>query len=199
MQVILLEKIDNLGSLGEEVRVRDGYARNYLLPQNKALRATESNRAYFQREKAALEANNAKKRDAAEKESKKLSGQHVTIIRQASEAGALYGSVSTRDIAEAATAGAGVHVERTHVVLHAPLKMLGLFPVTVALHPEVKVEVTVNIARTEEEAAIQKKTGKALVKTDEDEAPKAQPAAQADGEAQANVEANAETDEEQAA
>ncbi|NBX66323.1 MAG: 50S ribosomal protein L9 [Proteobacteria bacterium] len=175
MQVILLEKIERLGTLGEEVKVRDGFARNYLLPQRKALRATEANRAYFQREKAALEAANAKKREAAEKESKKLNDVSVVIIRQASEAGHLYGSVSTRDIADAVAASTKVSVDRNHVVLNSPLKVLGLFPVTIALHPEVKVSVTVNIARTEEEAAIQKKTGKALVKSDgEDKAEKAE-------------------------
>lgn len=169
MQVILLEKIESLGSLGEEVRVKDGFARNYLLPQSKALRATESNRAYFQKEKASLEAANAKRRDAADKESKKFDKATVSIIRQASEAGALYGSVSTRDIAEAITAETKVVVDRNHVILNTPLKALGLFPVQVALHPEVKVEVTVNIARSEEEAAVQKKTGKALIKTNEDD------------------------------
>lgn len=184
MQVILLEKIERLGSLGEEVRVRDGFARNYLLPQNKALRATESNRAFFQKEKAALEAANAKKRDAAAKESKNVDGITVSVIRQASEAGALYGSVSTRDIAEAVAAASKANVERNHVVLNTPLKTLGLFPVVVALHPEVKVQVTVNIARSEEEAAIQKKTGKALVKTDEaDQDEKKAEKAKADAEA----------------
>ena len=166
MQIILLEKIESLGALGEEVKVRDGYARNYLLPQHKALRATESNRAYFLREKAALEATNAKKREAAEKESKKLEKLFVSVIRQASEAGNLYGSVSTRDIAEVAAQMTKVAVDRHHVVLNEPIKSLGLFPVTVSLHPEVKVQITVNIARTAEEAEIQKKTGKALVKTD---------------------------------
>lgn len=169
MQVILLEKIEKLGTLGQEVKVRDGFARNYLLPQRKALRATEANRAYFQREKAALEATNAKKRDAAATESKKLENLSVSIIRQASEAGHLYGSVSTRDIAEAIAATTKVAVERNHVVLNNSLKVLGLFPVTVSLHPEVKVAVTVNIARSAEEAEIQKKTGKALVKTDADD------------------------------
>jgi large subunit ribosomal protein L9 len=166
MQVILLEKIDKLGTLGEEVKVRDGYARNFLLPQRKALRATEANRAYFQREKAALEAVNAKKRDAAATESKKLDKVFVSIVRQASEAGSLYGSVSTRDIAEALTATTKVAVDRNHVIMNETLKALGLFPVTVSLHPEVKVTITVNIARTAEEAEIQKKTGKALVKKD---------------------------------
>ena len=169
MQVILLEKIERLGTLGEEVKVRDGFARNYLLPQRKSLRATEANRAYFQREKAALEAANAKKREAAAAESKKLNDVMVSIIRQASEAGHLYGSVSTRDIAEAVAAATKVAVDRNHVVLNSPLKVLGLFPVTIALHLVVKVTVMVNIARTEEEAAIQKKTGKALVKSDADD------------------------------
>jgi large subunit ribosomal protein L9 len=170
MKIILLEKIDNLGSLGEEVKVRDGYARNFLLPQNKALRATESNRAYFQKEKAVLEAANAKKREAAEKESKKFDKIFVTVIRQASESGALYGSVTPRDIADALVADTKVAVDRNHVILNTPLKALGLFTVNVALHPEVKTEITVNIARSEEEAAVQKKTGKALIKTNEDEA-----------------------------
>ena len=190
MQVILLEKIDQLGSLGEEVKVRDGYARNYLLPQRKALRATESNRAYFLREKAVLEAANAKKRDAAATESKKLENLNVAIIRQASEAGHLYGSVSTRDIAEAVSAATKVAVDRNHVILNTPLKLLGLFPVTVAMHPEVKVSITVNIARTEEEAAIQKKTGKALVKTDRDDKADAKAEAKAE-EATAEAEAPA--------
>ena len=174
MQVILLEKIENLGALGEEVKVRDGFARNFLLPQNKALRATESNRAYFLKEKATLEAANAKKREAAEKESKKFDKLNVVVIRQASETGALYGSVNPRDIAEAITAETKVAVDRNHVILNTPLKALGLFPVNVALHPEVKTEITVNIARTAEEAAIQKKTGKALVKTEEEETKKAE-------------------------
>ncbi len=194
MQVILLEKIERLGTLGEEVKVRDGFARNFLLPQRKALRATEANRAYFQREKAVLEAANAKKREAAAAESKKLDNLNVTIIRQASEAGHLYGSVSTRDIAEAIAASTKVAVDRNHVVLNFPLKLLGLFPVTVSLHPEVKVQVTVNIARTEEEAEIQKKTGKALVKTDAQGKEKAEAKAE-----EAAAEAPAETPSEEAA
>lgn len=172
MQVILLERIEALGGLGQEVRVRDGYARNYLLPQRKALRATDSNRAYFEREKAALEAANATKRTAAEKESKKLEKLVVTIIRQASEAGHLYGSVSTRDIAEAVTAASKVTVDRHHVALNESLKLLGLIPVKISLHPEVKTEITVNIARSEEEAETQKKIGKALIKTNQDDEPR---------------------------
>ena len=189
MQVILLEKIEKLGTLGQEVKVRDGFARNFLLPQRKALRATEANRAYFQREKAALEAANAKKREAAEKESKKLEKLTVSMIRQASEAGMLYGSVSTRDIAEAVTAATKVAVDRHHVVLNESLKTLGLFPVNVALHPEVKVQVTVNIARSAEEAEIQKKTGKALVKSDKGEKTEAKAATEEAAEAPAAEEA----------
>lgn len=198
MQVILLEKIERLGSLGEEVRVKDGFARNYLLPQSKALRATDSNRAYFQKERAVLEAANAKKREAAEKESKKFDKLTVSVIRQASEAGALYGSVTTRDIADAITAETKVAVDRNHVILNTPLKALGLFPVNIALHPEVKVEVVVNIARSEEEAAVQKKTGKALIKTDEEDEKKpakAQVAAEAaEGEDAEAVEGEDEAD-----
>jgi len=176
MEIILLEKIDSLGAMGEQVKVKDGYARNYLLPQKKALRATPSNLAFFQKERAALEAANAKKRDAAAKEAKKVEGLTVTIIRQASEAGSLYGSVAARDVAEAVAAESKVDVTRNHVLLNTNFKTLGLFPVTVALHPEVKVNVTVNIARSLEEAEIQKKTGKALIKTDEDERPAAKAA-----------------------
>ena len=174
-----------------------------MLPQNKALRATDANRAYFQKEKAVLEAANAKKREAAEKESKKFDKATVSVIRQASEAGALYGSVSTRDIAEAIAAETKVAVERNHVVLNTPLKALGLFPVVVAMHPEVKVTVTVNIARTAEEAEIQKKTGKALVKTDEDERKAPKEAKAEDEEATTSSEegedAEASADDEEAA
>lgn len=166
MQVILLEKVDHLGSLGQEVRVKDGYARNYLLPKGKALRATEANRAYFQAEKAAIEAANATRRDAAAKEAAKLKNLEVIIIRQAAEGGQLYGSVSARDIAEAVTEAAKTQVERSHVIINDSFKTLGLFKVQIALHAEVKEDITINIARTSEEAAIQKKTGKALVKND---------------------------------
>ncbi|HEY8963592.1 MAG TPA: 50S ribosomal protein L9 [Alphaproteobacteria bacterium] len=169
MQVILLEKIERLGALGQEVRVKDGYARNFLLPKGKALRATDANRAYYQSQKAALEAANAKRRDAASTEAKKLDKLTVNIIRQAAEGGQLYGSVSARDVADAVTAATKVQVDRHHVVVNDSFKTLGLFKVNIALHPEVKTEVTINIARTEEEAAIQKKTGKALVKNDADD------------------------------
>jgi large subunit ribosomal protein L9 len=162
MQVILLERIDSLGGLGDVVSVKPGYARNYLLPQKKALRATKDNVAYFETQKASLEKANAERRKDAEKHAEKLKGLKVNVIRHAAEGGQLYGSVSSRDIADAINAVAKDKIERNMVVLNQAFKTIGLFPVTVALHPEVKIEITVNIARTEEEAAIQAKTGKAL-------------------------------------
>ncbi len=170
MEVILLERVDSLGNMGEKVRVKPGYARNYLLPQGKALRATDKNVAYFESQKAALEKLNAEKRAEAQKASKKLEGLKVVVIRHASEAGQLYGSVSSRDIADAINEAGKHNVARNQVTANSALKTLGLFPVTVALHPEVKVEITVNIARSQEEAKVQEKTGKALIaKTEQDE------------------------------
>lgn len=168
-QVILLEKITKLGEMGEVVSVKPGYARNYLLPQNKALRATEDNIAYFESQKTALQKLSDEKKADAEKVAKKLKGLKVALIRQASEGGQLYGSVTGRDIAEATAAISGEKVERSMVEVNQNFKMLGLYPVEVQLHPEVVVEVTVNIARTEDEAKIQEKTGKAVIA--EDEAP----------------------------
>lgn len=162
-QVILLEKVDHLGAMGEVVNVKPGYARNFLLPQNKALRATKENIAYFEAQKAALQKVNNEKKAVADKSAKKIEGVKVAIIRQASEGGQLFGSVSSRDIADAISAEAKETVQRNQVVMNTAFKTIGLFPVTIALHPEVKVEVIVNIARTTEEAAIQAKTGKALV------------------------------------
>ena len=161
-QVVLLERVDNLGQMGDVVSVRPGYARNYLLPQKKAMRATKANLAQFEAQRKALEEMNANKRSDAEKLAQKVNGLKVVVIRQAAEAGQLFGSVSTRDIADA-IAAAGHKVDRTQVQLNQAFKMIGLFPVTVALHPEVKVEVTLNIARSAEEAAVQEKTGRALI------------------------------------
>lgn len=163
MEVILLERIDTLGKMGEVVRVKPGFARNYLLPQKKALRATKDNIAYFETQRAGLEKLNAEKKSAAEKQIKTLEGVKVVIIRHAAEGGQLYGSVAARDIAEAITAQAKQEVTRNQVQLNLGIKTIGLFPVTVALHPEVKIDVTVNIARTEEEAKQQAKTGKAVI------------------------------------
>lgn len=162
-QVILLQRVESLGNMGDVVNVKPGYARNYLLPQNKALRATKSNIAYFEGQKAALEKANADKRKSAEAQSKKVDGAIVSLIRQASEAGQLFGSVSSRDIAEAVTAKTGEKLDRTMVNMNTALKTLGLFPVEVFLHPEVKVTVTVNIARSDDEAKLQEKTGKAVI------------------------------------
>ena len=163
MQVILLERVEKLGELGEEVTVKPGFARNYLLPQGKALRATEENVAYFEKDRKAIEAKNAKKREASEQDAKKIEGLTVDLIRQASESGQLYGSVAARDIAEAIRDGSEITVRRGQVDLNINLKKIGLFTVPVTLHPEVKVDVTVNIARTADEADIQRKTGKALI------------------------------------
>lgn len=165
-QVILLEKIEKLGNMGEVVNVKPGYARNYLLPQSKALRATKDNIAYFQAQKASLEKANEEKKKEAEKQAKKLDGVKVAIVRQASESGQLYGSVTSRDIAEAVAGQSKEAVTRGMVALNQNFKTIGLFPVDVVLHPEVKVEVMVNIARSMDEAEIQAKTGKALVSED---------------------------------
>lgn len=162
-QVILLQRVENLGNMGDVVNVKPGYARNYLLPQNKALRATKSNIAYFEGQKAALEKSNADKRKQAEAQAKKVDGVIVALIRQASEAGHLFGSVSSRDIADAVAAKTGEKLDRTQVSMVTAFKTLGLFPVELFLHPEVKVKVTVNIARSDDEAKLQEKTGKAVV------------------------------------
>lgn len=202
MQVILLERIARLGNLGEEVTVKDGYARNFLLPQGKALRATADNVAYFEKERAAIEAKNAENRKAAEKDAKDVDGLTVDLIRQASEGGQLYGSVAARDIATIVTEASKVTVTPANVDLNVNLKLLGLFPVKIALHPEVEVEVTVNIARTPDEAKIQRKTGKALIAADEEaEAEERKQEAEAKlVEAQADsTEASEETTDEAAA
>jgi large subunit ribosomal protein L9 len=162
-QVILLEKIEKLGDMGETVTVRPGFARNYLIPQNKALRATEANRSYFESQKAALEKRNLEKKKEAENHASSLNNLTVTLIRQAGENGQLYGSVSARDIAEAINDNVERKIERNMVEVNQNFKEIGLFDVIVALHPEVKKQVTINIARTEDEADIQKKTGKALI------------------------------------
>tara|TARA_B100001765_G_C19441081_1_gene310067 strand:- start:67 stop:642 length:576 start_codon:yes stop_codon:yes gene_type:complete len=168
MQVILLERVENLGELGQEVTVKPGFARNYLLPQGKALRATSDNIAYFEKERKSIEAANAKRRDAAAADAKKLEGLTVDLIRQASESGQLYGSVAARDVAEAIRETADITVRRGQVDLNLNLKTLGMFTVPVVLHPEVKVDVQVNIARTADEADIQRKTGKALIAAEDE-------------------------------
>ena len=154
MDVILLERVGRLGHMGETVKVKDGYARNFLLPNHKALRATDANKAKFERDRAILEARNAQGRAVAETEAKDLEGKTFVLIRQAGESGQLYGSVSTRDIAEAAAAQ-GAHVNKNNVHLTAPIKTIGLFTVQVELHPEVSIPVTINVARSADEAAAQ--------------------------------------------
>lgn len=154
MQVILLQRVPKLGQMGEVVNVKDGYGRNYLLPQGKALRANAANLKAFEGKKAQLEAANLETRKEAEAVAAQLDGQIYVIIRSASDAGALYGSVTTRDAADAATAG-GVTVNRNQVVLDRPIKELGLHPVSVQLHPEVMAKFTVNVARSPEEAELQ--------------------------------------------
>lgn len=154
MQVILLERVAKLGQMGDVVSVKDGYARNYLLPQGKALRASESNIKAFEAQKAQLEARNLETRKEAEALAEKLDGQQFVVIRSASDTGSLYGSVTTRDAAEAATAD-GFSVDRRQVVLSRPIKELGLHEVTVRLHPEVEVTVVLNVARSPEEAELQ--------------------------------------------
>ena len=166
MQVILLERVPKLGQMGEVVNVKPGFARNFLIPQGKALRATKRTLEDFERRRVQLEANNLQAKEEAQKLAGKVNGQSVTILRQAGEAGNLYGSVSARDIAKAFT-DAGITLDRSQIRLDAPLKTLGIHEVTVALHPEVEVTVTVNIARTQEEADIQ--AGKAQPQADEDE------------------------------
>ena len=151
MEVILLERVAKLGQMGDVVRVKDGFARNFLLPKGKALRATEDNRSRFESMKVELEARNLEQRGEAEKIGEKLDGQSFTVIRQASEGGQLYGSVSPRDLAALVTEK-GFAVDRSQIALNMPIKTIGLHKVPVTLHPEVEVTVTVNVARSADEA-----------------------------------------------
>ncbi|HKR18441.1 50S ribosomal protein L9 [Rhizorhapis sp.] len=156
MEIILLERIEKLGGIGDVVTVKNGYARNYLLPNKKALRANEANRKVFEANRAQIEADNAAKRTDAQTASKDVEGKQVVLIRQASNAGHLYGSVSVRDIVDALHADGVAAVNKSMVVLERPIKTLGLFDVRIALHPEVAVTVQVNVARSPEEAELQK-------------------------------------------
>jgi large subunit ribosomal protein L9 len=151
MQVILLERIGRLGQMGDVVNVKDGYARNFLLPQKKALRASAENKARFEKDRAQLEARDLELKKEAEAVAAKLTGQTFLAIRQAGDTGQLYGSVTTRDIAELVTAG-GFTVDRRQIILDKPMKTLGLHPTRIALHPEVIVQVSLNVARSEDEA-----------------------------------------------
>jgi len=156
MKVILLERVGRMGHIGDEVTVKDGYARNFLLPQSKALRATEANRKKFEKERANIEQRNQERREAAAGIATGLNGKTVVIIRQAGETGQLYGSVSSRDVAEALSAD-GFTIARSQVTLADPIKTVGLHVVPLHLHAEVEVTVNVNVARSEDEAARQAK------------------------------------------
>jgi len=156
MEIILLERIEKLGSIGDVVTVKDGYARNFLLPNKKALRANESNRKVFEANRERLEAENAQRRDEAAKSGEKVDGAEVVLIRASSNSGQLYGSVSVRDIADALKAQ-GHAVSKSQIILERPIKTIGLFDVKVALHPEVSVIVKANVARSDDEAELQAK------------------------------------------
>ncbi|MBC7520574.1 MAG: 50S ribosomal protein L9 [Sandarakinorhabdus sp.] len=156
MEIILLERVEKLGAIGDVVNVKPGFARNFLLPRGKALRASEANKKKFEADRARIEADNAKRRDIARAEAKDVDGASVTMIRQASQTGQLYGSVAARDLAEELVAG-GHKVTKAQIVLDKPIKALGIHDVKVALHPEVIVMVKVNIARSPEEAELQAK------------------------------------------
>lgn len=167
MEVILLERVEKLGQMGEVVNVKPGYARNYLLPQKKALRATPENRESFESRRGELEAANAERRSEAEKVAEKIAGSSVVLVRQASDAGQLYGSVRPADIANALNEQ-GAEIDRTKVKLESPIKLIGMHTVRIAVHPEVFVEITANVARSEEEAALQAQ-GKSLIDEETEE------------------------------
>ena len=195
MEVILLERVEKLGGIGDVVTVKNGFARNYLLPNKKALRANEANRKVFEANRAKIESDNADRRSDAEKASKSVDGKTVKLIRQASNTGQLYGSVSARDIVEALEAE-GAKVAKNQVVLDRPIKNIGVHDVKVALHPEVSVNVKVNVARSPEEADLQAQGVDVLAQMFEDDAaPVAEELApEAETEAKAETEAEAEAE-----
>lgn len=197
VEVILLERIENLGQMGDVVKVRPGFARNFLLPKQKALRANKANRELFESQRAQLEAENLKQRQEAEKVAGKIEGLQVTVIRQAGDNGQLYGSVSSRDISDAVTVG-GATIGRNQVILERPIKLLGLHPIRVRLHPEVSVTVTVNVARSEAEAELQEKAGRFVSageqQSAEEAAEDALEAAAAEAQEQEELEAQGETE-----
>ncbi|UCH72899.1 MAG: 50S ribosomal protein L9 [Rhodospirillales bacterium] len=181
MDVILLERIEKLGQMGDVVTVKPGFARNYLLPRKKALRATKQNLEFFEGQKKQLEADNLERRTEAEKVAAQLDGMKIIMIRSAGDSGQLYGSVTARDIAAGVTEG-GVTIDRTQVVMGHPIKSLGLHDMRVALHPEVSVNIVINVARSQEEAARQAETGRAVTATEEEEVAAAAEAAAAAAE-----------------
>ncbi|MFB0611193.1 50S ribosomal protein L9 [Aurantiacibacter poecillastricola] len=169
MDIILLERIGNLGQIGDIVTVKDGYARNFLLPQKKALRANAANKQVFEANRERLEAENAEKREAAKKQGETVEGTEIVLIRAASNAGQLYGSVNVRDVA-AALADKGHDIDKKQVIMGAPIKTIGMFDVTVALHAEVEVTIKANVARSEDEAELQSQGVDILKQAAEDEA-----------------------------
>lgn len=184
MDLILLERVEKLGAIGDIVSVKPGYARNFLLPKRKALRATEENKRFFEAQRAQIEADNQKRREAASEQATKVAGKSVVLIRQAGNTGLLYGSVSSRDIAEVLSEVSGVAITKSQVVLDRPIKALGLHTVRVALHAEVSESVTVNVARSADEAELQAK-GVDVTKEveEEEEAPAVEAEAEAPAEA----------------
>jgi len=168
MEVILLERIEKLGQMGDVVKVKPGFARNFLLPKSKALRKTKQNLEHFEKQKAQLEADNLTNKKEASEVGAKLTGLTVTIIRAAGESGQLYGSVTSRDIAESVSK-TGIKIAKQQVTLDRALKTLGLEPIRVTLHPEISVEIVANIARTDEEAKQQLKLGRAVITTEEND------------------------------
>jgi large subunit ribosomal protein L9 len=168
MQVVLLERVEKLGQIGDVVKVKDGFARNFLLPKKKALRATKANMVYFETQRVQLETRNLEHRKEAERIGEKLKGKTFVLLRQAGDRGQLYGSVSPRDIADVVTAG-GFTIARTQVPIDKAIKSIGLHPIVVVLHPEVRISVTVNVARTEDEAERQARGEDVLVEQTEEE------------------------------
>ncbi len=194
MQVILLERVENLGQMGDVVTVKNGYARNFLLPRKRALRATKANIKQFEAQKAQLEAENLQKRSEAEAVAKSMEKMEVILIRQAGEIGQLYGSVNARDVANAVKE-AGVTIDKKQVSLVAPIKSLGLFDVKVDLHAEVSVLITANVARSEEEAKLQRETGAAIVASEDDDEMEAEAEAPIEVEAEELAEETTEEEE----
>jgi large subunit ribosomal protein L9 len=168
MQVVLLERVEKLGQIGDVVKVKDGFARNFLLPKKKALRATKANLAYFETQRAQLETRNLEHRKEAAQIGDKLKGKTFVLLRQAGDRGQLYGSVSPRDISDVVTAG-GFTIARTQVPIDKAIKSIGLHPISVVLHPEVRVSVTINVARTEDEAERQARGEDVLTERTEEE------------------------------
>jgi large subunit ribosomal protein L9 len=192
MEVILLQRVAKLGQMGDVVRVKDGYARNFLLPKGKALRATDANRKRFDTMKVELEARNLEQRGEAEKVGSKLDGKSFIVMRQASETGQLYGSVSTRDLATLMS-GSGVAVNRNQIELNAPIKTIGLHKVPVSLHPEIEISVTVNVARSADEAERQARGEDVTVRREAEEEPTEPVAAEAFFEEPSTVEGGADS------